>query len=111
MRQIPHLHCDIFCTVVDNHGDLGVCWRLARQLANEHGLAVRLWVDDLASFRKLCPDVVASQPVQHSHGVEIRHWGIPFAEVTPAQTLALQAEMPRVRAWSGICASTSGVRT
>ncbi|MBL8447804.1 MAG: elongation factor P maturation arginine rhamnosyltransferase EarP [Zoogloeaceae bacterium] len=36
---------DIFCRVVDNFGDIGVCWRLARQLASEHGLAVRLWVD------------------------------------------------------------------
>ena len=33
--------CDIFCNVIDNYGDIGVCWRLARQLANEHGLAVR----------------------------------------------------------------------
>ena len=40
---------DLFCRVVDNYGDLGVCWRLARQLAGEHGVAVRLWVDALAS--------------------------------------------------------------
>ena len=31
---------DIFCTVVDNYGDIGVCWRLARQLVAEHGVAV-----------------------------------------------------------------------
>ena len=49
--------CDIFCTVVDNFGDIGVSWRLARQLANEHGMAVRLWVDDLTSFARLCPQV------------------------------------------------------
>ena len=24
---------DIFCKVIDNHGDIGVCWRLARELA------------------------------------------------------------------------------
>jgi hypothetical protein len=29
---------DIFCKVVDNFGDIGVCWRLARQLQAEHGL-------------------------------------------------------------------------
>ncbi len=39
--------CDIFCAVVDNYGDIGVCWRLARQLAQEHNLEMRLWVDDL----------------------------------------------------------------
>ncbi len=38
--------CDIFCAVVDNYGDIGVCWRLARQLAHEHNLEMRLWVDD-----------------------------------------------------------------
>ena len=46
---------DIFCKVIDNLGDIGVCWRLARQLAGEHGLRVRLWVDDLESFSLLCP--------------------------------------------------------
>ncbi|WP_372867188.1 elongation factor P maturation arginine rhamnosyltransferase EarP, partial [Pseudomonas sp.] len=33
---------DIFCSVVDNYGDIGVTWRLAKQLAAEHGVAVRL---------------------------------------------------------------------
>ena len=37
--------CDIFCRVVDNLGDAGVCWRLARRLARGHGLQVRLWID------------------------------------------------------------------
>ena len=53
-KGFPH-SCDIFCSVVDNYGDIGVCWRLARQLANEHGLAVRLWVDDLHSFGRMLP--------------------------------------------------------
>jgi hypothetical protein len=46
---------DLFCRVVDNYGDIGVCWRLARQLTQEHGHTVRLWVDDLRAFEKLCP--------------------------------------------------------
>src|ERR1039457_3779223 len=66
--------CDIFCNVIDNYGDIGVCWRLERQLAHEHGVAVRLWVDDLASFRRLCQAVDASLAQQHCRGVEIRHW-------------------------------------
>lgn len=88
--------CDIFCTVVDNYGDIGVCWRLAKQLANEHGLAVRLWVDDLASFRKLCPEIVPTLAVQQQRGVEIRHWGVIFAEVLPAQLVieAFACELP-----------------
>jgi uncharacterized repeat protein (TIGR03837 family) len=66
--------CDIFCTVVDNYGDIGVCWRLARQLANEHGLDVRLWVDDLRSFGKLCPELDAGLDEQRCRGVEVRKW-------------------------------------
>jgi len=88
--------CDIFCTVVDNYGDIGVCWRLAKQLASEHGMAVRLWVDDLASLRKLCPEVDPTRHIQQHRGVEIRHWGIPFAEVAPAQLVieAFACELP-----------------
>lgn len=78
---------DIFCTVVDNYGDIGVSWRLARQLAAEHGLQVRLWVDDLASFRKICPDIVAGREAQHSHGVEVRWWQEPFPAVCPADVV------------------------
>jgi hypothetical protein len=46
---------DIFCTVVDNFGDIGVTWRLARQLVAEHSVAVRLWVDDLRAFERIVP--------------------------------------------------------
>jgi uncharacterized repeat protein (TIGR03837 family) len=66
--------CDIFCTIVDNYGDIGVCWRLARQLANEHGLQVRLWVDDLRSFGKLCPELDVGLAEQVCRGVEVFRW-------------------------------------
>ena len=45
---------DIFCQVIDNHGDLGVCWRLARQLATQ-GDAVRLWIDDASALQWMAP--------------------------------------------------------
>lgn len=90
------LNCDIFCTVVDNFGDIGVCWRLAKQLANEYGITVRLWVDDLPSFRKLCPELITTLAIQQCRGVEIRHWGVMFSEVTPAQLVieAFACELP-----------------
>lgn len=78
---------DIFCTVVDNYGDIGVCWRLARQLAAEHGLAVRLWVDDLASFAKLAPELDPHAAQQTLAGVEICAWREPFPEVDCAQVV------------------------
>ncbi|MEW5789781.1 MAG: elongation factor P maturation arginine rhamnosyltransferase EarP [Pseudomonadota bacterium] len=56
---------DIFCTVIDNYGDIGVTWRLARQLAAEHAVAVRLWVDDLEAFRHIRPEVDPTREVQH----------------------------------------------
>lgn len=64
----------IFCRVVDNYGDIGICWRLARQLQAEHGVAVTLWVDDLASFRRICPDVAVAADRQCVAGVTICHW-------------------------------------
>jgi uncharacterized repeat protein (TIGR03837 family) len=76
---------DIFCTVVDNYGDIGVCWRLARQLAAEHGAQVRLWIDDLASFQRICPDVDPAREVQRVRGVEVARWHETFpADVSPA---------------------------
>jgi uncharacterized repeat protein (TIGR03837 family) len=76
--------CDIFCNVIDNYGDIGVSWRLARQLANEFGLSVRLWVDDLVSFAKLCPEADASLEMQLRRGVEVRLWPQAFPEVQVA---------------------------
>ena len=64
----------LFCKVVDNYGDIGICWRLARQLQQEHGIAVTLWVDDLQSFQRICPDVVINAEVQQLAGVTVRHW-------------------------------------
>jgi uncharacterized repeat protein (TIGR03837 family) len=69
---------DIFCNVIDNYGDAGVCWRLARQLAVEYGLAVRLWIDDLQTLQKLQPDVASQSDTQHIAGVDIHHWTEPL---------------------------------
>lgn len=76
---------DIFCSVVDNFGDIGVCWRLARRLSSGLEQQVRLWVDDLDSFRRLRPDVDATKPLQKIAGVEVRHWSAQFPDVAPAQ--------------------------
>jgi uncharacterized repeat protein (TIGR03837 family) len=46
---------DIFCRVIDNHGDIGVCWRLARDLAGR-GETVRLWIDDRSALAWMAPD-------------------------------------------------------
>jgi uncharacterized repeat protein (TIGR03837 family) len=78
---------DIFCRVVDNFGDIGVCWRFARQLAHEHDLAVRLWVDDLVTFQRINAEIDPESAAQSSGGVEIRHWIEPFPDASPADVV------------------------
>lgn len=78
---------DIFSAVVDNYGDIGVCWRLARQLVAEHDLKVRLWTDDLISFQKINPEIDPRLPVQVSRGVEIRQWAESNLAVEPADVV------------------------
>ncbi|MGI4778145.1 MAG: elongation factor P maturation arginine rhamnosyltransferase EarP [Janthinobacterium lividum] len=46
---------DLFCNVIDNYGDAGVCWRLARGLAAA-GESVRLWTDDPGVLAWMAPD-------------------------------------------------------
>lgn len=65
---------DVFCRVIDNLGDAGVCWRLAQQLASEHGARVRLWIDELGPLHALCPRVLPDRVVQTVDGVEIGWW-------------------------------------
>jgi len=69
---------DIFCSVVDNYGDVGVAWRLARQLAAEHGVAVRLLVDDLRALSRITSGIAAgielAQDKNVIQGVELRRW-------------------------------------
>ena len=73
MNQKPIVYW-LFCKVIDNFGDIGLCWRLARQLCSEYGAQVCLWVDDLASFQKICPEVSFKTTSQMIDGIRIEHW-------------------------------------
>ncbi|MBK5532960.1 elongation factor P maturation arginine rhamnosyltransferase EarP [Pseudomonas sp. TH08] len=87
---------DIFCTVVDNYGDIGVTWRLARQLVAEHSLAVRLWVDDLRAFERICPEIDSNAARQSQQGVEVRHWPREWAPTEAADVViaAFACQLP-----------------
>jgi uncharacterized repeat protein (TIGR03837 family) len=62
---------DIFCQVIDNLGDVGVCWRLAADLA-ERGHRVRLFIDDATPLAWMAP---------HSHtGVQVLPWPAAHTE-------------------------------
>jgi len=88
--------CDLFCAVVDNLGDAAVCWRLARQLAGEHGWRVRLWIDDPAPLALLRPGVDPALARQRVDGIEVRHWPRRFPPAEPADVVieAFACELP-----------------
>lgn len=117
---LPPFDWDIFCCVVDNFGDIGVTWRLARQLkregtlpAQESEVQVRLWVDDLASFARICPGLDPALESQWVDGIHIQHWHdtlpadtIParvvieaFACQLPAPFIERMASQPRPPCW------------
>jgi uncharacterized repeat protein (TIGR03837 family) len=83
------LTCDIFCRVIDNYGDIGVCWRLARQLHDEHGWRLRLWVDDIGVCTQLTQGVIPE-------GITLHPWTADFPAVTPASVVieAFACELP-----------------
>ncbi len=64
---------DLFCRVVDNFGDIGVCWRAAADLASR-GERVRLWVDDRSALAWMAP--------QGRPGVEVITWDASATEGT-----------------------------
>jgi uncharacterized repeat protein (TIGR03837 family) len=58
---------DIFCRVIDNYGDAGVCWRLAADLANR-GEHVRLFIDQPDTLARLIGDA------KNAARVEVKNW-------------------------------------
>ncbi len=54
---------DIFCKVIDNYGDIGVCWRLCKQLA-ARGETVRLIVDDASALTWMATRTVRAELVE-----------------------------------------------
>lgn len=65
---------DVFCRIVDNFGDIGICWRLSQQLAQEHNLQVRLFIDDLAVASHIIPALNCELNSQVINHVEILSW-------------------------------------
>ena len=74
----PPARWDVFCRVIDNFGDAGVCWRLARLLAREHGLAVTLWIDEPAALARIVPGIAPTGAQQQVDGVTLRRWTTDF---------------------------------
>lgn len=60
------LRWDIFCQVIDNFGDVGVCWRAAAELA-ARGQQVRLFLDDASALAWMAP-------APHPAGLSVQAW-------------------------------------
>lgn len=96
---------DIFCRVIDNFGDVGVCWRLANQLIHQ-GQQVRLWLDDPTALRwmatstppklsimpwepnghPLLPDVIPGDVVVEAFGCHLPDDYLHLMQTTAAPT-------------------------
>ena len=61
---------DIFCQIVDNYGDAGICWRLARSLSSLHGQEVRIFCNDLPTLNLLA----SGSDEALSHKIDLQPW-------------------------------------
>ncbi len=95
------LSIDLFCRVVDNFGDIGVCWRLAKQLAAHQD--VRLYVDDFKTFARIEPQLNRDADFQVLNNVTIllwddaalkQHYAAPHLPMADAVIEAFACDLP-----------------
>ncbi len=86
---------DIFCQIVDNYGDAGVCWRLARALSRLSSSSVNSAECDDSRIRLFCDDLNVLNTIAHDDAV--RHGATLGIEVLPWSA----AESPAVLASVG----------
>ncbi len=86
-NSTPPLLWDVFCRVIDNFGDIGVCWRLCADLA-VRGHTVRLWVDDASALLWMAPGALEGR----WPGVSIRVW-------EQSTNAAVLTTLPRADVW------------
>jgi uncharacterized repeat protein (TIGR03837 family) len=89
------MHWDIFCRVIDNHGDLGVCWRLSANLASR-GHHIRLWVDDPSALTWMAPHAHLNDQgwarLQTENGhIEVRPWTAPLNDASAPSEVWIEA--------------------
>jgi len=77
---------DLFCRVIDNFGDIGVAWRLARDLA-ARGIAVRLWLDDASALQWMAPEGLPA-------GIAVLTWDATVTDVGDVVIETFGCELP-----------------
>lgn len=61
----------LFCTVIDNFGDIGVSWRLANEIQKRFNAEVHLWLDNPAALHTIVPK--PNQYPIHLHTWQEKH--------------------------------------
>lgn len=73
-KGVP-MQITILCKVVDNFGDVGVVYRLAKQLKKIRPYnQINLVIDNLFSFQKICNSVQTDVPFQCVEGLNVYDW-------------------------------------
>ncbi len=98
---------DIFCKVIDNFGDIGVCWRLASNLA-ARGQTVRLWLDDSAGLKWMAPD--GCKGVQVMRWIEGAPIDITMIDWLPADVIVEAFGCDAAPEFIAACARIAGAR-
>lgn len=77
---------DIFCQIIDNFGDAGVCWRLAKIMAHDHRMRVNLYIDQ--------PEIllaIAKAEIKNFHGITIKNWPQNPMDYTNCADMVIEA--------------------
>ena len=64
----------MFCRVIDNFGDAGIAWRLARSLTQENGWQVRLIIDDRKTLAAIVPGIKIQKEAQLIQNIRVDAW-------------------------------------
>jgi uncharacterized repeat protein (TIGR03837 family) len=90
---MPTMRWALFCRVIDNFGDIGVCWRLAADLG-ARGEQVRLWVDDASALAWMAPHGAANVTVAAWHEAAAAEAGGGAAELADVVVEAFGCDPP-----------------
>ncbi|AFZ83516.1 conserved hypothetical protein of the DUF2331 family [Candidatus Kinetoplastibacterium blastocrithidii TCC012E] len=82
------MEADIFCKIIDNYGDIGFCWRLAKHLSCEYKWSIRLIVDDLCAFSCIEKTLDISANSQIVQDINIMKWNVSLENsLTPSDII------------------------
>lgn len=78
---------DIFCSVIDNYGDIGVCFRLAKELACYHH-KITIYVDNYEALNTIEPQIPKDNK-EHAFNknIIIKYWSKTADKYTPSQVI------------------------